>query len=114
MDLRHKKISDLIERESFDAAWAMASDLMNEDPDDAKALYFSGVLLRKWGHIGIALQMFRRALGIVRNIPNIWMHYAACLHDTNKYEEAREAFLIVQKALPHDPMPIANIAATYV
>jgi hypothetical protein len=70
--------------------------------------------MRTQGHIGVALQLFRRALALERKIPNIWMHYAACLHDTHKYDEAREAFKLVHKALPKDPMPLANIAAGYV
>lgn len=70
--------------------------------------------MRQMGHIGVALQLFRRALAIAPKQPNIWMHYGACLHDTHHYEDAREAFSVVNKALPHDPMPLANIAATYV
>jgi hypothetical protein len=64
--------------------------------------------------VGAALQMFRRALSIMPDTPNIWMHYGACLHDTHQYEDARQAFHRVRKDLPDDPMPIANIAATYV
>ncbi len=62
----------------------------------------------------MALQTFRRALSIERKVPHIWMHYGACLHDTHQYEDAREAFHLVHKVLPKDPMPLANIAATYV
>lgn len=70
--------------------------------------------MRSQGHVGAALQLFRRALAIAPKIPNIWMHYGACLHDTHQYEDAREAFKVVAKALPADPMPAANIAATFV
>jgi len=36
------------------------------------------------------------------------------LHDLNRWDEAREVFGRVNKMLPTDPMPLANIAATYV
>ena len=70
--------------------------------------------MRQQGHVGVAYQLFRRALAKEQKVWNIWMHYAACLHDLHRYEEAREAFSVVAKALPTDPMPLANIAATYV
>src|SRR5512135_258074 len=95
-------------------AWPIVSDMMNENADDPRALYFAGWVMRTQGHTGVALQLFRRALAIEQKIPNIWMHYAACLHDTHRYDEAREAFKLVHKKLPQDPMPIANIAAGYV
>lgn len=112
--LRHLRAQQLIEREDFVTSWLMVSELLNENPDDPKALYLAGCILRGQGHIGMALQMFRRALAFASNIPNVWMHYGACLHDTNQYDDAREAFKVVLEALPDDPMPPANIGATYV
>lgn len=111
---RYLRAQSLIEREDFVSSWMIVSELLNENPDDPKALYFAGCILRGQGHTGMALQMFRRALAFASNIPNIWMHFGACLHDTNQYDEAREAFKVVMEALPDDPMPPANIGATYV
>src|SRR5690242_1256003 len=113
-DSRVRQCHDLIEREEYAQAWPVASAMLNDNPDDPKGLYFSGWILRSQGHIGMALQMFRRALAIERSVPNIWMHYGACLHDTHQYDDAREAFQLVHKVLPKDAMPVANIAATYV
>lgn len=112
--LRHMKVQALIEREDHVPAWVMVSELLNENPDDPKALYFAGCILRAQGHTGMGLQMFQRALAFASHVPNIWMHYGACLHDTNQYEAARAAFEHVAKHLPEDPMPLANIGATYV
>ena len=105
---------NLIERGDYSNAYLIASEMLNEHPEDAKALYLFGWVLRQQGHYGAALQMFRRALSLAKDVPNIWMHYGACLHDTHQYADARAAFEKVCKALPDDPMPIANIAATYV
>src|SRR6185369_5616210 len=113
-DSRYRWIRDLIEREDYIHAWPMASELLTEKPDDPKALYLVGWCMRQMYHVGAALQMFRRALSLEPENINIWMHYGACLHDTHQYEYAREAFHRVAKALPKDPMPVANIAATYV
>jgi hypothetical protein len=114
IDNRLKRCSQLIEREEYAQAWPIASELLNENPENAKALYLAGWVLRSQGHVGMAIQFFRRALAFEPKIPNIWMHYGACLHDTHRYDEAREAFRVVAKALPADPMPLSNIAASYV
>src|SRR5881628_687206 len=114
IDSRIKQCHGLIERGEPHHAWPIVSDLLNENPDNAKALYMAGSVLRNQGHVGMALQMFRRALAFEPQQPNIMMHLGACLHDTHKYEEARIAFSHVHKVLPDDPMPLANIAASYV
>lgn len=104
----------LIEAERYDQAYLLASELLNEAPETPQYLYLFGWVLRQQGHVGAALQMFRRALALKQDIPNIWMHYGACLHDTHSYEDARTAFLKVHQMLPDDPMPPANIAASFV
>lgn len=114
IDGRLKAAYSFSERGETDKAWPIASELLNENPDDPKVLYIVGNVMRTLGHVGVALNLFRRAVSLETMVPNIWMHYGACLHDTHKYEDARKAFLNVHKALPNDPMPIANIAATYV
>jgi tetratricopeptide (TPR) repeat protein len=113
-DPRFRWIRDLIQREDYAHAWPMASELLNEKPDDPKALYLVGWCMRQMDHVGAALQLFRRALSLEPDNVNLWMHFGACLHDTHQYKDAREAFHRVAKALPTDPMPIGNIAASYV
>src|SRR5690242_10832618 len=109
-----KWIKDLIDRDDLTAAWPLASEHLTEFPDDAKALFLCGAIMRKLDHTGVALTLFRRALANAPEQPNVWMHYGACLHDTNQYQDAREAFAKVHKMLPGDPMPLANTAASYV
>jgi tetratricopeptide (TPR) repeat protein len=114
IDSRLKRAHGLLEREEYAKAWPLASELLNENPDNARALYIGGNVMRQMGHTGVALQLFRRALAIEPKQPNLWMHFGACLHDTHRYDEARDAFKYVHKQLPDDPMPPANIAATYI
>lgn len=114
LDKRIPQIQGLIDRDEHTKAWELISDLLNDDPENPQGIYFAGTVMRSQGDIGVALQMFRRALSLRPKIPNIWMHYGACLHDTHQHEQAREAFMVVAKALPTDPMPHANIAASYV
>ncbi len=114
IDNRFERCTQHIAREDYAKAWPIASDMLNDNADNPKALYLAGHVLRSQGHVGMALQFFRRSLALENKIPNLWMHYGATLHDLHRYEEAREAFAMVVKALPNDPMAYANTAASYV
>ncbi len=103
-----------VTRKDFTDAWPILSDVLNEEPDNAAALYLAGCVMRSQSHVGLSLTLFRRALALRQDIPNIWMHYGAALHDTHAYDEARECFTAVLKWLPTDPMPYGNIAAGYI
>ncbi len=114
IDSRIKQCFNFVEREDYKTAWPLIAEMLNDTPDQPQLLYLAGCVMRSQGHVGVALQLFRRALAFERKQPNVWMHFGSCLHDTHSYAEAREAFLHVHKALPKDTMPLANIAATYV
>lgn len=103
-----------IKREQFGIAWKLANEHLNTDPDSPEANYLVGACLRASGNLGLALTALSKALSREMGQPNLWMTYAATLHDLNKWEDAEKAFLHVHKMLPDDPMPPANIGATYV
>lgn len=114
VDARVKAVHGMLQRQEYAQAWPVVSELLNEQPDEPQALYLAGCIMRTQGHIGVALQLLRRALSFNQKHANLWMHYGACLHDVHRYEEARECFHKVLKLLPDDVMPLANIAASYV
>lgn len=102
------------DRQEWGAAWRFANGALNEQPDRPEALYLCGCALREMGNVGLATTVFRRALSMQQQHVNLWMHYAACLHDLHQWDEAREAFLMITKRLPTDPAAFANIASGYV
>lgn len=102
------------QKRQFGAAWKFANDALNDEPDRVEGLYLAGCCMREVGNLGTALTLFRRALAIQPGQMNLWMHYASTLHDLNEFDEARDAYLMVLKTAPNDPLAIANIAAGYV
>lgn len=104
----------LVHAERWVEAWAVINKLLNEDPDRPEILYLAGCACRGLGHIGMGLPLLAKALAKEQNQPNLWMQYAATMHDLNKWDEGIEAFNIVHRMLPDDPMPIANISAALV
>jgi hypothetical protein len=108
-----KFIHALVKAENWPRAFFEVNMALNEAPEDPELLYLAGCVLRSQGHIGMSLPLFAKALSKHQNQPNLWMHYGATLHDLNEWDDAIEAFSVVHKMLPTDPMPPANIAASY-
>lgn len=102
-----------VKREDFQKALIILRDASNEAPDHPAALYLLALSFRGLGHTAVAMQLLRRALSIVPTKANVWLHYGACLHDLNMYDEAREAFIHIHRDFPKDPQPIANISSGY-
>lgn len=109
-----KQIHALVKSERWVEAWQTVNPMLNEHPEDPEFLYLAGCILRSQGHIGLSLPLFAKALSKDRKQPNLWMHYGATLHDLNEWDSAIDAFSIVHKMIPADPMPPANIAASMV
>ena len=111
-DLR--AIHSAIKREDFATAWRLGNLALNDDPDNPEVLYLVGAAARAGGQLGLAHIALSKALAKEHKQPNLWMHYGATLHDLNRWEDAEKAFQQVVRMLPTDPMPPANISATYV
>ena len=112
MSLVGRAISELIKNDEPVKAWVAVNQALNEDPDSPELLYLAGCVLRTQGHNGLALPLFSKALSKDQKQPNLWMHYAATLHDLNQWDDAIKAFTVVHAMIPKDPMPPANMAAT--
>jgi hypothetical protein len=102
------------QRDEWGSSWKFANAHLNEEPESAEGLFLAGKALRDMGHIGLALTVFRRALALDSTRPTLWLQYGSCFHDMHRWDEAREAFLVVAKHFPDDAVPYANIASGYV
>jgi tetratricopeptide (TPR) repeat protein len=109
-----KAAHSAVKREDYTNAWTLTNAALNEEPDKPESLYLMGATMRAMGNLGLAYQVLRRALAQDQGQVNLWMTYAATLHDLNRWEEAREAMMVAHKMVPADAMPLANIGATYV
>lgn len=102
------------DRKEYGACWKFANSALNEEPDSPEGLFLAGCSLREIGHVGLAVTVFRRALAIKPDMLQLWMHFAATLHDLHQYDEARDAYHMILKAMPTEATAMANIAAGYV
>lgn len=109
-----KALHGLVARHEYVQAYRLANELLNKDPDSPEILYLAGATLRGLNKLGLALLCLSKALAREQKQINLWMTYGATLHDLNRWAEAEKAFSIAHQMMPNDPMPPANIAATYV
>ncbi len=73
-----------VKREDWIKSWQLCNAALNEDPDRPEILYLMGTTLREMGNLGLGYQCLRRALAQEQRHINLWMTYAATLHDLNK------------------------------
>jgi hypothetical protein len=109
-----KAIHSALKREEYEKVLSLGNKVLNEDPDSPEVLYLVGAALRQIGHLGLAYCALSRAIAKEQKQVNLWMYYAATLHDLNRWDAAEKAFQHAHKMVPNDPVPPANIAATYV
>jgi len=105
------KIPSLID-EDPDQAHAIATELLRDNPDDAKALFIIGVIYARADRYGQAIPIFEKAAKLAPNRDEAWNNLGMSLQECGKFPEARDAF---KKALSVKPKPahLNNIAVTY-
>lgn len=104
----HKHIT----AEELEEAWPYVSEMLNISMDDAGGLYLAGIIMRKKGHIGLAAQLFRRAVSIDPRPANMWLHFACCLHDIHEYDAAMQIWRMLDGKHPNEPSYLRNMAST--
>ena len=84
------------------AAWKFANAALNEDPDSIEALYLAGRALRDFGHMGLSLHLFRRALALDSTQAGDLDALRVIVPRPARVGQAREAYLVVHKPMPND------------
>lgn len=105
------KIPSLID-EDPDQAHAIATELLRDNPDDAKALFIIGVIYARADRYGQAIPIFEKAAKLAPNRDEAWNNLGMSLQECGKFADARDAF---KRALSIKPKPahLNNIAVTY-
>ena len=70
------RVKQLIEQNRHEEALHIAMQLLNENCNDATALYQVGIILMKQDHKGLAYNLFSRACKLNPNEPELWLQYS--------------------------------------
>jgi Tfp pilus assembly protein PilF len=99
-------------------ALPMIVDALDKHPDDPAFVYMAGNLFAKADHYGLALHLYKTALNLAPQRPEVWNNYGKALQGLGRQKEARDAFIEARRRV--DPANkvdranyVANIALTY-
>ncbi len=95
-----------------DEAHAIASEVLNDDPDQAAALHVVGVILCRAGRHGYALGVWERLAKLRPDKPEVWNNLGQTYAECGQHGKARDAYRR-SLALRDDPDLIANMAVAY-
>lgn len=91
-----KSLEVLIDKEPETALERIVS-AMDDAPDDPAFLYMAGNLFAKADKYGFALHLYRCAVNMAPERPEVWNNYGKALHGLGRHREARDAFMSALK-----------------
>lgn len=88
-----KTVFTLIQEGQLEDAMGLVSTLLEQDPNDALALNFLGIIHLELQNFHLAYQYLRRALQEKVNIAPVWVNFGLAAHELGRNEEALNAYL---------------------
>lgn len=83
---------DYAEAENYAKAWPIVSKVLNEEPDEPKALCLAAYMLEKQNQPALAYQLLKRVTQIYPQNPTGWLNLGKCCDSLWKMDEAEAAY----------------------
>jgi tetratricopeptide (TPR) repeat protein len=88
-----KAVYELIQQGELEDAANVVAPLLENDPNDAIALNFLGIIHLELHNFHLAYQYLRRSLQEKVNIAPVWVNFGLAAHELGRNEEALKAYL---------------------
>jgi tetratricopeptide (TPR) repeat protein len=88
-----KAVFELIQQGELEDAANVVAPLLEQDPNDAIALNFLGIIHLELHNFHLAYQYLRRALQEKVNIAPVWVNFGLAAHELGRNDEALKAYL---------------------
>lgn len=89
----HKAVFNLIQNNDLEKAIDLVQTLLENNPNDAIALNFTGLIHLEMQNFHYAYQYLRRALQENPNVAPIWVNFGLAAHELLRNEEAKKAYM---------------------
>ena len=89
----HQAAYELVQRKDYEAASQLTSRLLEENPNDATALNFLGVMHLDRQNFHLAYQFLRRAMQEKPNVAAMWTNFGLAAHELGRNSEAMSCYL---------------------
>lgn len=105
---RHLQAKEAYERGEYERALNIVNDLLDENPNDAPALFLFGGIMIQTAKKGLAYNAFARCAKLTPDRPEVWVNFARCQTDDEEGWKATRWCL--EKALELHPNSLAAMA----
>ncbi len=110
----HESVFELIRDEKLQDATGVLQTLLENDPNDASALNFMGLVHLELGNFHLAYQYLRRSLQERVNVATVWVNFGLAAHELGRNQEAIKAYL-KSAEIDHDYIKAyVNAAAVFI
>lgn len=109
-----RAVFDLISAKNLPDAWGLCQTLLEDNPNDAIALNFMGVIYLEKHDFPHAYQFFRRSLAENPNPAPVWANFGLAAHELGRNEEAIGSYLKSAQQNNEYAKAYANAAAVFV
>jgi tetratricopeptide (TPR) repeat protein len=96
-----RRIQELLGRRDFKRAEELIRKRLEAEPDSSDAYYLQGVSLYFQGHLGQAVESFRRSLELDPRHTDSAICLSVLFNDIGKYDEARKVFEQANQSVAH-------------
>jgi tetratricopeptide (TPR) repeat protein len=104
-----EQAESLAESGEYEEAWRVLNTILDDDFDNAKALFILGFVFIKMDRIGLAYQVLKRSAEIAPHIAATWGNLGKCFLDMRKQQEAEQCFRRQLKLDPDSIMALNNL-----
>jgi tetratricopeptide (TPR) repeat protein len=109
-----KAVYDLIQKNDLEPAADLSMRLLEEDPNDAVALNFLGIIHLELHNFPLAYQYLRRSLSEKPGHAPVWVNFGLAAHELGRNDEGLNAYLKAAE-LDHDYVKAyVNAAALFI
>lgn len=84
---------ELVQRKDYDNAGPLITRLLEENPNDATALNFMGIIQLEMQNFHLAYQFLRRGLQEKPNVAAMWTNFGLAAHELGRNQEAMNCYL---------------------
>lgn len=99
----------LAESGNYEEALRKLNEILDEDFDNAKALFIMGFVFIKMDRTGLAYQVLKRSSELAPNVAATWGNMGKCFLDMRKQQEAEACFRRQLKIEPESIMALNNL-----
>jgi len=110
---RLKEARKFVEAKNYEGALRLVNKQLDDNPDDAEALYIFGFIALEQERLGLARLALRRVVELTPEVPGVWNAYGRTFqegHDLNQGESAFQRELALN---PQSVDALVNLGLIY-